>query len=146
MADLRTQVIRLAAEMPKGSTERKAILDVLAQTNKRAGATWHVYLEEMKQAFVSDTLGQATAILRSSGASGFKEGPNHLNFELGGHKGQVTINWAKQAHYVVGQVIYNDMWNRRGEEEVPIMALDPKGLALKVLYLTDRQGQPVLPL
>lgn len=37
MSDLRSKMIRLAASMPKGSSERKALLDVLADTRTAGG-------------------------------------------------------------------------------------------------------------
>ena len=146
MTDLRAEAIKLAATLPKGSTERKALLSVLAKT---ASATFHTYYEEVKNAFVSDVLGQATAILRASGATAFQEGLNVLTFMLGGGKGKIIFFWtgSQPGRLDASVHLVTEAGERRdGHNVFEVMDLDPREVALKALYLDAKDSKLVFPL
>jgi len=147
MTDLRAEAIKLAATLPKGSTERKALLDVLAKT--ASSAPFQVYYQEVKDAFVSDVLGQATAILRASGATAFQEGLNVLTFMLGGGKGKIIFFWtgSQPGRLDASVHLVTEAGERRdGHNVFEVMDLDPREVALKALYLDAKDSKLVFPL
>lgn len=138
MSDLRSHVIRVAAALPQGDETRRKLL---AAVKDAGGTTWFAYLQECQQAFIDDILGQATAILRQGGAKVTKEGKNYLEFTFRGSKGSVLFNFGPGDGMKV-QLTFGALLE---EDIVGVMLLDPKGVALRALYLEHR-GQPILPL
>lgn len=67
MSDLRRNLIRLASTLPKGSGERKALLNHLASTKAAAGETWGRRISEAKRDFLEEVGKEAIRTLRDQG-------------------------------------------------------------------------------
>lgn len=136
--------IKLAASLPKGDPLRREILAAL-KTSAR-GSTWFAYLQEVQQAFISDILGQATAILKSNVASGIREGKNYLEFQFPGKFGSAKGSLIFMFYGTDGKVKWQTSFGGVMVEDIrDVTTMDPKGVALWALY-AEHRGAPVLPI
>lgn len=91
---LRVQVIRLAAAMPQGSEERKALLDVLA-SNKEASGTWNRRIEPLQSQFLNEIVLAANKILSAEDAFAvIKTGPNFVRGRIQDMDFSILWQWA----------------------------------------------------
>ena len=128
MSDLRSSLIRLAASMPKGSEERKALLGVLA-TDKEASDTWYRRIQPLQAQFLREVVAQAENIFGDAGATDVRTGPNYINGTVDGQKFSVMWNWTSRG---IESVMALGHARREGNFE-PI-SKDPMNIASESIY------------
>ena len=128
MSDLRSNLIRLAATMPKGSANRKALLDVLG-TEKEASDTWMRRLEPIQAGFMREVVAEAESILGDAGVTKIQTGPNFITGVLQGEK--LSIYWMWQNGDIVSKMTVGS--DRRQGTHLPL-SMSPMNVASESIY------------
>ena len=128
MSNLRTNLIRLAATMPKGSEDRKALLDVLA-TDKEASDTWYSRLRPLQNQFLREVVAEAEGLFGDAGATNVQTGPNFIAGQVSGQKFSVQWNWTENG---IGSVMALGSKRRNGDF-LPL-SKSPMNIASESIY------------
>lgn len=128
MSDLRSSIIRLAATMPKGSEERKALLTVLA-TDKAASDTWGKRLEAIWNGFVREVVAEAETIFDDTGATDVRTGPNYINGTVNGRR--FSVFWTLERGDITSQMQFGG--GRRVGKHQPF-SMSPLNVAAESIY------------
>jgi len=132
MAKLRPRIIRLAASLPKGSSERRMLLAVLTKN----ASTFSDYVEDAKHKFLGDILDMAEKALWHAGAKKITREQDGFKGTMGDDPFKVSWGWVKHTQ-MQGSV---EMWNSYGSpvtlakiRPFDVEDQDAQKVALKVL-------------